>query len=197
MPKESIEEKLKYLGLDLEKIPASIKKFEPLEFRIPKFYDERQYRQYKFISIKDIQILLSPTNRLDEIEEKYKKASPLAEYLDNKKEQNILKHTTFLNMLKQFKIEDVEKIEKEQENLNKKIPFKIKYTGNYLWQIYYSENTDKYFMLVPTEDSDYSTFFFLLKKQLEKKKVGKIFVPIRNVGYSQEFLKKKIHWKVD
>ena len=45
-------------------------------------------------------------------------------------------------------------------------------------------------MLVPTEDTDYSTFFFLLKKQLEKKKTGKIFVPVRNVGYSKQFLKK-------
>ena len=42
---ESIEEKLEYLGLDLSKIPASIKKFKPLEFRVPKFYDEKQYRQ--------------------------------------------------------------------------------------------------------------------------------------------------------
>lgn len=187
---ESIEEKLEYLGLNLEKIPANIKKIEPLEFRVPKFYDEKQYRQYRYIPIKDIIILLSPTNRLDEIQEKYKKSSPLADYLDNKKEENILKYSTFLNMLKQIKIEDIEKIEEEQENLNKKIPFKVKFKGNYLWQIYYSENTDKYFMLVPTEDSDYSTFFFLLKKQLEKKRTGKIFVPIRNVGYSQEFLKK-------
>lgn len=187
---ESIEEKLEYLGLNLEKIPASIKKFEPLEFRVPKFYDEKQYRQYRYISVKDIQILLSPTNRLDEIEEKYKKASPLTDYLDSKNEENILKYTTFLNMLKQIKIEDIEKIEEEQANLNKKIPFKVKFEGNYLWQIYYSENTDKYFMLVPTEDSDYSTFFFLLKKKLEKKRAQKIFVPVRNVGYSKEYLSK-------
>lgn len=187
---ESIEEKLEYLGLNLEKIPAGIKKVEPLEFRVPKFYDEKQYRQYRYIPIKDIKILLSPTNRLDEIEEKYKKASPLSDYLDNKKEENIIKYTTFLNMLKQVKIEDIEKIEQEQANLNKKIPFKVKFEGNYLWQIYYSENTDKYFMLVPTEDSDYSTFFFLLKKQLEKTRTAKIFVPIRNVGYSKEYLKK-------
>lgn len=192
MPKktESIEEKLEYIGLNLEKIPASVKKFEPLEFRVPKFYDEKQYRQYRYIPIKEIQILLSPTNRLDEIQEKYKKASPLADYLDHKKEENILKHTTFLNMLKQINIEDIKKAEKEQANLNKKIPFKIKFEGNYLWQIYYSENTDKYFMLVPTEDSDYSTFFFLLKKQLERGRTGKIFVPIRNVGYSKEYLSK-------
>lgn len=185
-----MEEKLEYLGLNLSKIPTAIKKFEPLEFRVPKFYDEKQYRQYRYIPMKDIQIMLSPTNRLDEIDQKYRKASPLIDYLDNKKEENILKHTTFLNMLKQVKIEDIEKVGREQANLNKKIPFKVKYEGNYLWQIYYSENTDKYFMLVPTEDADYSAFFYLLKKQLEKKKVGKIFVPIRNVGYSREYLKK-------
>jgi len=84
---EGIEEKLEYLGLNLAKIPASLKKVEPLAFRIPKYYDEKRYRQYRYLPIKDIQILLSPTNRLDEIEEKYKKASPLADYLDSKNEK--------------------------------------------------------------------------------------------------------------
>ena len=187
---DSMKEKLEYLGLNLEKIPVSIKKFQPIKYRIPKFYDEKQYKQYRYIPVKDIQILLSPTNRLDEIEEKYKKASPLIDYLDNEHEENFIKHTTFLNMLRKIKISDIEKVQQEQENLNKKIPFKVKFEGNYLWQIYYSETTDKYFMLVPTEDSNYATFFYLLKKQLEKRRIGKIFVPIRNVEYSNEFLKK-------
>ena len=102
-------------------------------------------------------------------------------------EENILKYTTFLNMLKNFNIEDVENVEKEQNNLNREIPFKIKYQGNYLWQIYYSENTDKYFMIVPTEDTDYSTFFYILKKKIENKKNAKIFVPVSNVKYSNKF----------
>lgn len=188
--KDSMKEKLEYLGLDMEKIPDTIKKFKPIKYRIPKSYDEKQYKQYRYIAIKDIQILLSPTNRLDDIQEKYKKASPLADYLDSENEDNFIKHTTFLNMLRKVKIEDIEKVEKEQENLNKKIPFKVKFEGNYLWQIYYSETTDQYFMLVPTEDSDYSTFFYLLKKQLEKRRTGKIFVPVRNVEYTNTFLKK-------
>lgn len=70
---DGIKEKLEYLGLDLDKIPKEIKKYKSLEFRIPKFYEEKQYKQYRYVPIKDIQILLSPTNRLDEIEEKYKK----------------------------------------------------------------------------------------------------------------------------
>lgn len=187
---EGISDKLEYLGLDLDNIPEKFKKFEALEYRVPRFYDEKQYRQYRYIDIKNVQILLSPTNRLEDLSEKYKKASPLYEYLDKENEDNILKHTTFLNMLKNMNIGEIEEIEKEQKNLNKNIPFKVKFNGNYLWQIYYSENTDKYFMIVPTEDTDYSTFFYLLKKQIENKKTGKIFVPISGVRYSSKYLKK-------
>ena len=195
MPKKTgeideIKENLKYLGLNLEEAKNQFENYEPLKFRVPKFYDEKQYRQYRYIPIEDIQILLTPANRLDDIQEKYKKASPLSEYLDTENEENYLKHTTFLRMLKELKIEEVEKVQEEQTKLNKKIPFKVKYQGNYLWQIYYAEDTDQYFMLVPTEDTDYSTFFFLLKKQLEKKKTGKIFVPIRNFSYSNTYYKK-------
>lgn len=185
-----ILEKVEYLGLDLDNIPTKLKKFEALEYRVPRLYDEKRYRQYRYIPVKDIQILLSPTNRLDDLTDKYKKARPLCEYLDKKDEDNILKYTTFLNMLKNMDIEEIEKIEEEQSKLNKKIPFKVKYEGNYLWQIYYSENTDKYFMIVPTEDTDYSTFFYLLKKQLENNKTEKIFVPISNIQYSNKYLKK-------
>lgn len=185
-----IKDKLEYLGLDLDNIPRELKKYEPLEYRISRTYEQTQNKQYRYIPIKDIQILLSPTNKADSIEEKYKKSSPLADYLDSKSEENIIKHTTFLNMLNKFSIEEVEKIEKEQENLTKKIPFKVKYQNNYLWQIYYSENTDKYFMIVSTEDINFSTFFYLLKKKLEKKRTSKIFVPVKNIEYSTEYLKK-------
>ena len=167
---EGISDKLEYLGLDLDKIPQNLKKFEPLEFRVSRFYDEKQYRQYRYVPVDKIQILISPTNRLDDLKEKYRKASPLAEYLDDKNEENLLKYTTFLNMLKEVNIDDIEKIEEEQNKLNKKTPFKVKFQGNYLWQIYYAENTDQYFMIVTTEDTDYSTFFYLLKKKIEKNK---------------------------
>lgn len=187
---EGISDKLEYLGLDLDKIPQNLKKFEPLEYRVTRTYDEKQYRQYRYIDIKDIQILLSPTNRLTDLNEKYKKARPLYEYLDNKNEENIIKHTKFLEMLRNMDIDEIEKVEKEQSKLGKEIPFKVKFHGNYLWQIYYSENTNRYFMIVPTEDTDYSTFFYLLKRQIENKRVGKIFVPISNVKYSNQYLKK-------
>lgn len=188
--KEDIEKKLKYLGLDLENIPDIFKNYESLEFRPLKTYEENHYNQYRFIDINNIQILLTPTNRLDELETKCKKARPIIDYLDSENEKNIIRYSTFLNMLKEVKISEIEKITQEQKELSKKTPYKVKFEGNYLWQIYYSQNADKYFMLVPTEDSDYSTFFYLLKKQLTSKRPGKIFVPIRNVEHSTNYLKK-------
>ena len=188
--KDEIIEKLEYLGLDLAKIPRNLKVNEDLEYRVPKFYEENQYKQYRYINVKDIQILLTPSNRLDDLEEKYKKAAPLADFLDSKHEENFIKHTTFLNMLKNVSIEKIEEIEKEQEKLSKNIPFKVKFKSNYLWQIYYSKNTDRYFMLVPTEDAEYEAFFYLLKKKIENKKNTQIFVPVSGVDYSNEYLKK-------
>ena len=104
-----ILEKVQYLGLDLDKIPAKLKKFEALEYRVPRLYDEKKYRQYRYVPVNEIEILLSPTNRLDDLNDRYKKARPLCEYLDKDDEDNILKYTTFLNMLKNMEIDEIEK----------------------------------------------------------------------------------------
>ena len=103
------------------------------------------------------------------------------------KEENIERHTKFLEMVKNLEINKIEEIEQEQKILNKQIPFKIKYPKDYLWQIYYSEYTNKYFMLVTIEDLEYSAFFYLLKQQLAGNN-GKIFVPISYTDYSREYL---------
>ena len=195
--KDELVEKMEYLGLNLSKIPKSLTQVEDLEYRVPKFYDESQYKQYRYVKVKDIQILLTPANRLDDLEEKYKKASPLADFLDSKSEENYIKHTTFLNMLKNVSVEKIDEIEAEQEKLNKNIPFKVKFSSNYLWQIYYSKNTDKYFMLVPTDDSEYEAFFYLLKKKLENKRAAKIFVPISGVDYTSDYLRKSEYQDIE
>ena len=187
---QEIAKKLEYIGLNLEEIPETLKLVENLQFKPNVGIDEKKYRQYKFVSPKEIEILLSPTNRLEDVKEKYAKASPLISYIDPTNKENEEKHATFLRMLSEIKIEDIEKVEQDQQNLNKKIPFKVRYPGNYLWQIYYSQASDKYFMIVPTEDKDYSTFFYVLKKQIEKKKAGKVFVPISNADYTKELLNK-------
>ena len=187
---QEMNKKLEYIGLNLKEIPETLKLVEDLQFKPNVGVDEKKYKQYRFVSPKEVQILLSPTNRLEDAKEKYAKAEPLANYLEPNSEENEEKYETFLRMLKEVKIEDIEKIEQEQQKINKKIPFKVRYSGNYLWQIYYSEATDQYFMIVPTEDKDYSTFFYVLKKQVEKKKAGKVFVPICNLDYSRELLNK-------
>lgn len=115
------------------------------------------------------------------------KAVPLCEYLTPEKEENIERHTKFLAMVKNMETDKIEEIEEEQKVLNNQIPFKIKYPKDYLWQIYYSEYTNKYFMLVTTEDLEYSAFFYLLKQQLAGSK-DKIFIPISYTDYSRDYL---------
>ena len=183
-----IQELLDYIGLDLNKIPDNLKEYTKINFRTVKGYNEKKYKQYRYINVSDIEILLSPTNRMDSIKEKYENAEPLCFYLDSNNEENILNHTTFLSMLNKTSIPAIEAVEKEQKELSRQIPFKVKFTGNYLWQIYYSEVSNKYFMLVPTEDSDYSTFFYLLKKKIENKKSNRIFVPVSVVDYEGKIL---------
>ena len=166
---DEIKEKLDYLGLDLEDAKNQFENYEPLKFRVPRFYDEKQYRQYRYIPIKEIQILLTPTNRLDDIQEKYKKASPLSEYLDAENERNFLKHTTFLSMLKELRIEEIEKIQEEQAKLNRKIPFKVKFERNYLWQIYYAEETEQYFYVSSNRRYRLFDIFLFIKETIRKK----------------------------
>lgn len=197
MPKNTNENdilsKLEYIGLDLGKIPAFLKKVKKPEYKPLKIVDENNYKIYKYIPITKIQILLTHTNRLNEFGEKYLKSDTISSYLDSKSEENIIKYTTFLKMLKQVDLEKIEDIENQQKIMQKQNPFLVKYKGNYLWQIYYSDIEDTYFMMVPTEDLEYATFFYLLKKQIELKKAKKeeyIFVPISYEDYSEEILRK-------
>ncbi len=186
-----VKEKLEYIGLDLDKIPKILKEYSDINFRTLKGYDEKKYKQYRFVNVSDIEILLSPTNRMDTIKEKYENAMPICYYLDSKNEENILAFTEFLSMLNKVNIPRIEEIEAEQKMLSKEIPFRIKFNGNYLWQIYYSEISDKYFMIVPIEDTDYSTFFYILKRKIENKKNDRVFVPISLVDYEGILLKKE------
>ena len=68
---EKIIDKLKYIGLDLGNIPEFIKDFKELDYRPSKYNDEHLYKVYKYIDISNIQILLTPTNRLSYNRVKY------------------------------------------------------------------------------------------------------------------------------
>ena len=181
LDKKDIQKKLQYIGLEIGKIPDRYKKIESLDFRISKTYEDDTYRQYRYVNVNEIQILVSQTNKSESLEEKYKKSRPLMEYLNNQDEEHILKHTKFLQMIKKLDLSEVEKMESDQQKLQKNTAFKIKYENSHLWQIYYSESTKKYFMLVSTEDLNNNAFFYLVKKQLENKEF-KIFVPIKNIN---------------
>ena len=61
-----MKEKVKYLGLDFARVPKTLIATENLNFKVLKGYDEKQYKQYRYIKVSDIDILLTPTNRLNE-----------------------------------------------------------------------------------------------------------------------------------
>ncbi len=191
--KDKFAEKLQYIGLDLDAIPEFVKEYKELEFRPSRQCNDREYTVYQYVPINQIQILLTPTNRLVDIKEKYAKAKPLYTYLNPVKEEDMENFATFLNMLNNTSIEDIEQVEMMQKAFQKGIPALVKYEKNYLWQIYYSEYSHQYFMLVPTEEVEYSTFFYLLKEQIkysQKQKVPSIYVPIVNSVKQYHILKK-------
>lgn len=187
-----LNEKVKYIGFELGEVPEVLKKVDLLNYRIPRGnYDEKTYKKYKYIPIENIEILITPTNRLDELEKRYKTARPLYTYMKAETNDEIENYAYFLKMINQTRIEDIEKIKSEQEKMQNEPPFEVKYKSNFMWQIYYSDYANKYFMLVSSEESDNSPMFYLLKKKLESKdQKDTVFVPISNEEYSGKILKK-------
>ena len=190
-----LNSKIKYIGFELEKVPEFLKDFEPLNYRVPKVYDETTYKIYKYVKIKDIEILITPKDRLDELSERYKLASPLFTYMKPETNEDIEKYAYFLKMINQTNVLDIENIEKEQKEFDKEIPFDVKFANNFKWQIFYSDYAKKYFMLASTNETDNSPMFYLLKRKIEenksrRKKENTIFVPISNEEYSEKILKK-------
>ena len=187
--------KVNYIGFELEKVPAFLKEFEPLNYRVPRVYEETTYKVYKYVNVSDIEILITPKDRLDDLSERYKLASPLFTYMKPETNEDIEKYAYFLKMINETNISDIEAIAKEQEEFDKEIPFDVKFTNNFKWQIFYSDYADKYFMLASTNETDNSPMFYLLKRKIEEnksrsKKEEKIFVPISNEEYSEKKLKK-------
>ena len=189
--KVKIQTNLEYIGLNLENIPEFLKRYRPLEFRPIRGFSDNKSRVYKYINIKDIQIYITPKNKMDLLSKKYEESNPLYDYLKLETDDDIIKHSIFLKMVDKMDIAEIERISKEQEMLNEKIPFEVKYSENYLWQIYYSDITDQYFMMVTLEDEEFEAFFYLLKKQIEAFNQNKdiyIYVPVCNTEYSGNLL---------
>ena len=190
---KTIEKNLEYIGLNLNKLPTFLKKWESLNFRPSKAYDDTIYKVYKYIDIKNIELLITPTDRLTDLKEKYKLSTPLAVCLDSKKEENIENFANFMKIVANLDEGRIEDIAKEQENLNEKIPYEVKYPNNYIWQIYYSEYAKKYFMLVTVKEQDNNALLYLLKEKIASSRARKprfIFAPVSHLEYSGAFLTK-------
>ena len=184
---ENLTEKLKFIGLDLENIPDKLNFFQNINFRIHKNYNEKNYKVYRYIDVNDIEIFLTPTHRLTDYTEKYAKALPIGAYLSTDTDIDIERNIEFLRMMKSLQIEEINILQEQQIQLNKNIPYDIKFYKDYLWQIYYSEDSKKYFMLMPIKESECTALFYVIKKQLENKN-QKIYVPICYANYSNKYL---------
>ena len=189
-----LKNKIGYIGFELEKVPDFLKEFEPLEYRAPKVYDETTYKVYKYVKVKDIDILITPKDRLDDLAERYKLASPLFTYMKPETNEDIEKYAYFLKMINQTNIADIQNIEKEQKEFEKEIPFDVKFANNFKWQVFYSDFANKYFMLASTNETDNSPMFYLLKRKIAEYKNNleneTIFIPISNEEYTGKILKK-------
>ena len=172
---------LEYIGFDLQNIPQTLLKEESIHFS--DFSNSNVYRVYEYVSVHDLEILITPLDRTADIRERYKTAKPLSAYLltDDRKSKEI-----FNDVLDLASVNKIKKLENLQEKL-KNIPYFVKYDKNYLWQIYYSKEDNKYFMLFPANEGETSVLFYIIKKKLEKEDT-KIFVPINKLDYKGNLL---------
>ena len=114
-----LREKVDYIGFELGEVPEFLKDFEPLEYRVPKVYDETTYKVYKYVKIKDIEILITPKDRLDDLEERYKLASPLFTYMKPEANENLEKYAYFLKMIKLYQIHLQQSLASSQDDFLK------------------------------------------------------------------------------
>ena len=176
---------LEYIGLNLENPPRELDTKN--EVHMQSYSGSNLYKVYDYISVHNLEVLITPLDRTAELKERYREAKTLEEYLktDNQKLKK-----TFMEILDLASVNEIKKIEELQEKLNKKIPDLVRYSENYLWQIYYSEQDNKYFMLFPANEGETSVLFYIIKKKLEKADT-KIFVPINKLDYSGVILSKQ------
>lgn len=175
---------LEYIGLDLKKIPKALEIKDEIDIRSTEIKSEKDYKVYKYIQVKDINILLTNSLRLDEPGKKMETMNVLQYYLNKK---NTEEYISFINAIQNTSVEEIKEIENIQQQFSKNIPSKIKYEKDYLWQIYYIKRTGKYYMIVPLQETKQQTFLYVLKKKLEKSK-EKIYVPICNLDYESTLL---------
>ena len=191
--KEDIKEKLNVLGLDLENLPTFLTETNPIIFNPSRLNNDKELKVYKYVPIKDIEIYCTTAHRDDPIKEKYSKSMPLGRFIEES-EHDSEKSVELLNVFERISDISIKRVALEQSKMADKIPFTVHYPKNQLWQIYYSADTDRYFMLVSLKEDTFDELFYLLKKKIEaeqKDKNEKVFVPISYVNYSEQYLSNK------
>lgn len=176
--KQELIEKVKKIGLDLNEIPNIFKINQKIKYKPSKEYNNSAYKVYHFVDIKNIEIYLTKTTRLDAPEKKYKLAEPLINYLQPENEELLENYIRFLKMVKEIDVEKIKEIQLEQKKFQKKLPFEIKYKENFIWEIYYSDIEDKYFMMFPTEETRGRSIVLSNKKtnRTSKKQKNRVYL---------------------
>ena len=182
MEETNLELIYKYIKLD--SITDIVSNPNNIDIRLSEISSNNNYIIYDTIPIKDIDIVMTNSHRIDEPYEKLEKMKPLEYYLDEKnKEEYIM----FKHLLVNTSIDDIKEVENSQKLLTKQKPITIKYHKDYLWQIFYIKRTNRYYMIVPTQETEQQAFLYLLKKKIAGNK-GSIYVPICNGIYENEII---------
>ena len=191
--KEDIKEKLNILGLDLDNLPKFLAENKPIIFNPSRLNNDRELKVYKYVPISEIEVYCTTAYRDDPIKEKYSHSLPFGEFI-KLSEEDPDKSIELLKVFQKISDINIKRIDIEQERMEKKIPFLVHYNRNQLWQIYYSEETNRYFMLASLKEDTYDELFYLIKKKIEiekNHKDEKIYVPISYVNYSESLLTNK------
>ena len=104
--KNNFKKNLEYLGLNLEKIPKALLDFEELGFSPSNTFNDTEHKVFKYVPIDEIYILLTPTNRLNDVKEKYGRAKPIAAYLDPENIEEYANIAVIDNFLTLTKVEN-------------------------------------------------------------------------------------------
>lgn len=170
--------------LNINKLPKFITKSDSIDIKASEIKLDNDYKIYKYLSVSDIDILLTNSRRLDEPSKKIKEMNTLLYYFD---EKNSEEYNNLINILETISEDDLKEIEMFQKEHKEICPITIKFPKDYLWQIYYLEKTNKYFMIVPVQETEQQAFVYLLKKKVEGSK-EKIYVPVCNGKYENTLI---------
>ena len=177
-------EVLEYVGLNTAKALPRKLYSKNVEYQVVKSFDNSKiYKIYKKIDPSKVEILISDTDRTSDIKTRYNLSVPIQEYYKENKDE-------FIALAEKTSKSKIEELENEQKEFEKHIPYFIRYEDNYIWQIYYSDIEDKYFMLFPANEGETESLFFMIKQKLTGE-LKNIYVPICQVEYNPTVFKDK------